>query len=268
MTDILISTIEPIGPVAGAEAPPSAVSWPAVFAGVVVALAATLVFVALGAGLGLATASPWPGARPSVAAFSIGVGVWLILTQWAASGVGGYLTGRLRVRWAGLHDHEVFFRDTAHGFITWSLATVIGALILTAAGAERADMAARQSPGLGPDSYAVASLLRSNRAEDDAAYARTRSEVALILATDTVKGDAPEADRDYLAALVAARTGLSPADARVRVDATIAQLRQAAEAARKGASAFLIFTALSMLIGALIACVAAALGGQQRDEHA
>ncbi len=45
--------------------------------------------------------------------------VWLIVTQRLASGVGRYLTGRLLTKWAGLLPHEVFFRDTANGFLTW-----------------------------------------------------------------------------------------------------------------------------------------------------
>ena len=60
-------------------------------------------------------------------------GLWLIVTQWLASGLGGYLTGRLRTKWAGLHTHEVFFRDTANGFLMWALATIAGAVLLASA---------------------------------------------------------------------------------------------------------------------------------------
>jgi hypothetical protein len=84
----------------------------------------------------------------------------------------------------------------------------------------------------------------------------------------------PTRDSAYLADLVAAHTGLSAVDAQARVDAVVAReqavesnIRQAADKARKAAAALAMFTALSMVIGALIASVAAALGGQQRDEH-
>jgi hypothetical protein len=87
-------------------------------------------------------------------------------------------------------------------------------------------------------------------------------------------GDVPPADKTYLAQLVAGRTGLSQADAAKRVDDVIAQekavemkAREAADVARKASSYLSIFTGLSMLIGAFIACTAAALGGQRRDEH-
>ncbi len=42
-------------------------------------------------------------------------------------------------------------------------------------------------------------------------------------------------------------------------------VRKAADSARKAGAYLSIFTGLSMLIGAFIACAAAALGGQHRD---
>jgi hypothetical protein len=105
--------------------------------------------------------------------------------------------------------------------------------------------------------------------------ADARAETARILAKGMTTGDIPAADRTHLAQLVAARTGISDTDAQKRVDDVIAQVqaaevkaRQAADAARKASSAASIFTSLSMVIGAFIACVAAALGGQLRDQHA
>jgi hypothetical protein len=87
-------------------------------------------------------------------------------------------------------------------------------------------------------------------------------------------GDVPPADRTYLAQLVAAKTGVPQADAQKRVDDTIAstkeaetKARQAADAARKATATFAIFTALSLMIGAFVACAAAAYGGNLRDEY-
>ncbi len=84
----------------------------------------------------------------------------------------------------------------------------------------------------------------------------------------------PPGDRAYLAQLVAAKTGISPADAQKRVDDTIestkeaeTKARQAADAARKATATFAIFTALSMMIGAFVAAAAAAIGGNIRDEY-
>ena len=251
---------------------PSAVSWPAIIAGAVVAAAITLILLALGAGLGFASVSPWPGVGPTAGAFTVMVGIWLIVTQWVSSGVGGYVAGRLRIRWAGLHSHEVFFRDTAHGFLTWAVATVVGVFLLTGAASKAADGAETAIAGAGHATsayaYDVDGLFRSTHPDDGVSAVAIRAEAARILAKSATKEEPSPDDRAYLAQLVATRTGLTVADAQKRVDATIARVRHAADVARKAASALSIFTALSMFIGAFIACVAAAIGGQQRDEHA
>ena len=103
------------------ESPKSAVSWGAILAGAVVAAASSLVLVGLGSGLGFASISPWPNSGASATTFTALAAIWLIVVQWLASGLGGYIAGRMRTKWAGLHTHEVFYRDTAHGFITWSV---------------------------------------------------------------------------------------------------------------------------------------------------
>ena len=110
------------------ETSTSGVAWPAIIGGAFAAAALSLILLALGSGFGLASVSPWPNAGASVTTFTVMTAVWLIVTQWLASGLGGYLTGRLRTKWVGLHTHEVFFRDTANGFLTWATATVIGAV--------------------------------------------------------------------------------------------------------------------------------------------
>src|SRR5262245_60628885 len=112
------------------EAFSSAVSWPAILAGAFVAASVSLILIALGSGLGLASVSPWRGEGASATTFTVITAIWLIVIQWVASGLGGYVTGRLRTKWVRTHTHEVFFRDTAHGFVTWALSTVIGAFVL------------------------------------------------------------------------------------------------------------------------------------------
>ncbi len=89
----------------------SAVSWGAIVAA---AAALSMILRVLGLGLGLSSISPWTRAGVSAANIGISVIVWISVTQVLASGMGGYLTGRLRVRWLALHTDEVYFRDTAH----------------------------------------------------------------------------------------------------------------------------------------------------------
>jgi len=113
----------------------SPIAWSAISAGTVAAIAVTLTLLMLGSAFGLASASPWPGVGAKPSTFTIGAGIWLVITQWLSAAMGGYIAGRLRVRWHGLHTDEVFFRDTAHGFLTWGTATVIVAIVAVAASA-------------------------------------------------------------------------------------------------------------------------------------
>ena len=106
----------------------SAVSWPAIIAGAFVAAAATLLLLVLGTGLGFAAISPWPAHGVSSGEYAATSAIWIIVMQWVSAGVGGYVAGRLRTRWVGTHTHEVFFRDTAHGLVTWAAATVLVAV--------------------------------------------------------------------------------------------------------------------------------------------
>lgn len=280
------------------ESASSGVAWPAIFGGAAAAIALSLALLALGSGLGLASVSPWPNSGASATTFTIMTGLWLIVVQWVASGVGGYLTGRLRTKWAGLHTHEVFFRDTANGFLAWAAATLIGAVFLASAASSVLSSATTMATGVAsgaaagasqaatqsatrtgatpadPTGYFVDSLFRTDRPAPNAADQDIRGQSTRILLNGARNGDVPAADKKYLAQLVATRTGLSQAEAEKRVDEVLAQekaaelkARQAADTARKAASYASIFTALSMLIGAFIACAAAALGGQLRDQH-
>ncbi len=104
------------------------VSWPAVAAGAVVSCALTLVLLAFGTGLGLSVVSPWAGSGVSTTTFKIGTGLYLLVIAMIAPSLGGYIAGRLRTRWVGVHSDEVYFRDTAHGFIAWAFASVLGAV--------------------------------------------------------------------------------------------------------------------------------------------
>ena len=160
-------------------------------AGTATAIAVTLVLFTLGSGISLYAASAWPGIGAHPTKFSIGAGIWLIVTQWLSAALGGYIAGRLRVRWHSLHTDEVFFRDTAHGLLTWATSTVILAGVA-------------------------------------------------VLATALMSTSAPP-DTDITPLMV--------------------------EQMRKAAATFSIFTAISMIVGAFIASVSAAMGGALRDRH-
>jgi hypothetical protein len=146
-------------PEASVESSADAVEWAAITGGALAAIGITIILLALGPGLGLATVSPWSFGAPP-AAFGIAAGIWLIVTQWLSSGLGGYLAGRLRKKWVGIRTDEVFFRDTAHGFLAWALATALVAALLSlasviAAGAASAT-AATGAPAVTPEAAEVA----------------------------------------------------------------------------------------------------------------
>ena len=270
------------------EASTSAVSWAAIIAGAFVAASVSLILIALGSGLGLASISPWAGRGASATTFTVITAMWLIVVQWVASGLGGYLTGRLRTKWVRAHTHEVFFRDTAHGFVTWALATTITAFLLASAtsaligaGTDAvATVASGAAQGVADSvttsvtPYRIDTLFRSVKA-GSGSDADSRAEAGRILAQAATTGELSADDRTYLAELVSARAGISKEEAEQRLDAAVAQIKaaevkikQAADAARKAAAQASIYTALSLLIGAFVASAAAALGGRQRDEHA
>jgi hypothetical protein len=270
------------------ESHSSAVSWAAVFAGAFVATAVTIMLLALGSGIGLASASPYSYNNPSAATFTAMAAVWLIIVQWVASAFGGYMTGRLRTRWTSIHTHEVFFRDTANGLLTWAVATVFivglmvsGASSLLSGGthaaasvASGAAVGASQGAASSmPSGYMIDTLFRSTQPNSSSSASDAKEEATRILAHGLI-GSFDSADRTYLAEQVSARTGLSQVDAEKRVATIIAQeqaavekAKQTANAARKAASSFAFYTFFSMLIGAFIASVAGALGGRLRDDH-
>lgn len=255
----------------------------------------------LGSGLGLTMVSPWSNESASVTTFAVSTAIWLVIVQWLSSGLGGYLTGRLRTKWVGIHMDETFFRDTAHGFMAWALATllvvfVLGSALSAAIGtgvkaastvASRAAMGAsaggdrkrrerrRQRRGVVFRRCAVPSE-RSFQAGGAGRGGRCDSSRTSLPHPHYESGGRRVSadDKTYLGQLVAARTGLSQADATARVDAVLAQVeaakvqaQEAADTARKAGASFALVGALSLMIGAFIASAAAALGGKQRDDE-
>src|SRR5882724_11659406 len=187
-----------------AESSVSAVSWPAIFGGALVAAASSLVLLALGSGFGLASVSPWRDVGASATTVAWMTAAWLIVTQWLSSGLGGYVAGRLRTKWTNTHTHEVFFRDTAHGFITWAVATVLVAAVLTSAAATAVNGGAHAATTVASGAsqgnsivapYDLDMLFRSPRADSSPNTADARAETARILANAVASGDVPASDR-------------------------------------------------------------------------
>ena len=243
----------------------SAVSWGAIMAGAAAAAALSLILLILGIGLGLSSASPWAHQGVSATTFGVSTILWLTFTQLVASGMGGYLAGRLRTKWVEVHTDEVYFRDTAHGFLAWAVASLATAALLTSvigsivtggiqagasvAGSVATTAAAAAGSGMaksdsdsGPMGYFLDSLFRKDMnaaaaasalAGSDAisgraqeqATAASQSEVARIFLNTIRTGTLPEEDVRYVAQVVAQRTGLTQQAAEKRVSDTYARLQ-------------------------------------------
>jgi hypothetical protein len=251
------------------------VSWAAVTAGAVVSCALTFVLLAFGVGLGLSVVSPWAGAGVSATTFKIGTGLYLIVIAMMSSSIGGYIAGRLRTRWIGVHSDEVYFRDTAHGFIAWAFASVLGVLLLASpAGSLISGSASGVTQGAaaisrgGPMDGYVDTLLRSDApsAQPTGNANESRGEM-LRLFTSSFRngGELKPADRDYVSKVVAARTGLSQADADKRVNEVVTQAKTDIDATRKATAQLAFWLTASLLLGAFCASLAATEGGGLRD---
>jgi hypothetical protein len=250
------------GFVDSSAAPASAVSWGAIFAGAAAAAALSLILLILGTGLGLSALSPW--AQEGASAKSLGVStiLWVTFMQLAASAMGGYIAGRLRTKWVDIQTDEIAFRDTAHGFLAWGVATLATAALLTStitsivsggiqagasvAGGAASTAAAAAAGGAaaagtdsaksgadgGPMRYFVDSLFRkdakgSARAGGSGASSEQDStaEVTRIFTNAISTGKLPPEDSRYVSQVVAQRTGLSQQEAEKRVNDTFARMQ-------------------------------------------
>lgn len=282
----------------GEEEAGSAVSWPAIIAGAFAASAFSIALVALGAGLGLVSVSPWSNNNISATTFGILAAAWLIAVQLFSSGIGGYLAGRLRTRWTSVHTDEVYFRDTAHGLLVWGVGAVLTAMVLSSAASSIVSGAAHvgetvvQAAGSAasgpaaqltgqamgsPNAYFTDMLFRVDHPSTAGDQSASTAEMGRIFARALSSGDLPATDKTYVAQVVAARTGLSQADAEKRVSATFDQAKSAAaeaadkakaaaDAARKTGVYVALWVFVALLVGAFSASYMATVGGEARDD--
>jgi hypothetical protein len=275
------------------QEPSSGVAWSAIIGGAFVATAVSLILVVLGSGIGFSVVSALPTAETGAegVSFPYMTAMWIIAIQVIASGFGGYLTGRLRTKWTGLHTKEVFFRDTANGFLSWAVATIFAAALFASAatmvisGSVKALSAVaapviqnvsentRATGLLNPNSYLISGLFRSdNPTNTGVTDADIRTETSNIILNSIRNGEISDTDRTYLASIIAARTGVSQSEALTRVDDVMAQVgtvetntREALDAARRVSAQLALFVCVSLLLGALAASYYAAVGGRHRD---
>lgn len=256
----------------------SGVSWTSIAAGAVVSAAVSLALLALGAGLGLSTVSPWADSGFSASTFKAAAGLYLVVVAVMSSAIGGYLAARLRRKWPDIHNNEVFFRDTAHGFVAWAFATVLSTSVLGAAtthivsgAASGVAPAAAQGALTNPSQVFIDRLFRADSAASAPASAAGNNEAlraeVLRLWTSSFRenSDLSGADRTYVARLVAAQTGMSQPEAEKRVNEVIVEAKAALDRARTGAAKLAFWMVAALLFGAFASTLAAVEGGQLRD---
>jgi hypothetical protein len=236
----------------------SAVSWGAIVAGAAAIAVLSLILLILGTGLGLSSVSPWSHNGVSAMTFGVSTILWLTFTQLFASGIGGYLSGRLRTKWIAVHSDEVYFRDTAHGFLAWAVATLATAAILTtvigsiisggvqagatvargvATTAAAATVSVASTAGSGivnsnsessSMDYFIDSLFRKDVSTDSSAVipATGTLEVARIFINSIQTKNLPEEDIRYIGQVVAQHTDLTQQNAEKRVRDTFTRIQE------------------------------------------
>lgn len=281
-----------------------AVCWRAIFAGATVAAALSILLSLLGTGFGLSIVSPWSNNGVTAATFGITAILWLSITQIVASGMGGFLAGRLRTHAINVHQDEVYFRDTAHGFLTWAIALLVTATLFASAlgsvingsvqaGATLAGGAAASTAGIASDdsnAYFIDSLFRKAPTAANGEALKPPSilpgfgnpnantapvssqEVRRIFAKGLYDKSLVPNDVSYVGQLIAQRTGISQADAEKRVNDTFKSIQEAelavknaADKARKATAYITLWAFIALLIGAFTASLAATWGGRYRD---
>lgn len=257
---------------------PVQLHWGPVLAGAIVATAVSFVLLAFGSGIGMSVSSSaptWRNASPGLGMLS---GFWVMLIALASFALGGYMAGRFRTRnTPGARADEVEFRDGMHGLMVWALAVIISAIVALTVARNVAPLAAEREAGNGSAggsvsgvprnlAYDVDRLLRTERRADAPNREGVRGEVGRLLAASIEARNFAPDDRAYLSRLVATETGVAAPDADRRVDTIIRAVRDQANRARRAAVVLAFMTAASLLLGALVAWMAAGLGGRHRDE--
>jgi hypothetical protein len=257
----------------------SYVDWPAIFAGTAVGVALSVVLLTFGSAIGLSVVSFEPGEGGSLFWIGIVSGLWFIWVAVTSFGAGGYVAGRMRRRFGGASVDEAEVRDGVHGLVVWAVATIIGAMLaaggisgaIGAAGRATGTVAETAAQAIGGDlDYLGSRLMRGTNGSDPAIDGQT----VAVLARSVVDGTLDPADRDYLAGLVAERTGQPPDQAAAQVDAAFAEAQQlydeavqTAEQARVAAAIAAFLLAATLLTSAAAAYLAAVTGGDHRDRN-
>lgn len=265
------------------------IDWAAVIGGAFVGLGLWLLLTSFGASIGLLLAPPWGSMEGAATTLTLAGAAWFAIVQLFSTASGAYLAGRMRHRTAGGPPDEIAFRDGTNGLLVWAVGLFCAAIIaitgFVGATAAVSTMPEQSRPTAGietlTDQLFRPKLAASEQTADDAeAGSQTiailparrrepldRDEVARIIERSTQSQNATAAsDREYLAALVAARTNLDADEAEARVNTVIAQRKETLEKARTAGALLGFWTAVALLISGAASWWAGAIGGRHRDD--
>jgi hypothetical protein len=267
----MVETVLPeagAGPRATPGSPLSYIHWGPAFLGAIVAAAMSFVLMSFASAVGLMVASPSPTWRDASAWLALLSGFWIVIVAVASFATGGYLAGRVRSTWAAT-EHEIEFRDGAHGLLAWGLGVMLGAVLLTLTATTFAasNVASPPRDTAGAPSFLafeIDRLFRSERRVEPAAP-ESRAEASRIIMRGLGRTELPADDRAHLTRLTAAVTGLPPDDANRRVSQVLASAADAASRARRSAVILGFCLAAGLAAAAAAAWVAAGIGGRHRD---
>lgn len=258
----------------------SYVDWPAIFAGTVVATTISFVLVTFGSAIGLSLTSAYEGRGMTLFWFAIVAALWLLWVQISANIAGGYLAGRMRKRHGDATEYESDIRDGSHGLVVWALGALLGAVIAysgvttAVSGAASAVGTAATTAAEAVDANAILIDRAVRGTNTEPLPDGTRAEIGRILLSGVGDATISDADRAYLASVVAARAGVDQTEAETRVNALIteaerleAEAREAAETARKIGMVAAFIIAASFFVSAVGAYWGATLGGNHRDKQ-
>jgi hypothetical protein len=278
----------------GAPALPPRISWGAILAGGLVAVAVGAMLNVLGLAVGATTIDPaQPGQTPGAGLFGIASGVWLLVAHLIGLAMGGWVAARL----SGTADDT---DGILHGLSVWAISFLVSAVLLgnvvastastaisgasailggTTQGAGQAvgQTARAMAPQLAGaiDAQQLVDRLRDGleTGGDPARMSpeQRRAEMARILGQRLRQGDFLPGQRERLAQIVGAEYGLPPAEAQARISRLEAEARQVASQAETEARAAAQATAeatatvaywifVALLLGAITAVLGARLG--------
>lgn len=265
------------------------IDWGAIFGGIILASAISLVMLAFGSAVGLSFSTASVTAKGYAIGAGIGAAIWFIWVQVSSFMAGSYLTGRMRKRKHNSTEHEVEVRDGSHGLLVWAGGVLIGAYLalsgvssmvnsigsIAKTATESTATVASGSPS-GSMEYYTDVLLRSPVTASASSARSDRpavaSEINTILARSALSDPNPD-DKTYLAQIVSQQTGVTAEIANTRVNDTYTSIAtakenvvKATESARRIGIIAAFLLAASMLVSAAAAFWAATLGGKHRDE--